>query len=418
MLKLYRLIVLLLVSFLSLNVCAQNKDVLEEKKKKIEREINLTNKLLSNAKKEKSLSLNTLGVLNKKITARKELISTLNIELGIYTSRIIQLKKNITKNVNEITQIQKNLRELKNDYAMMIGYAYKNRNSYHRLAFVFSSTSFYQAYKRVRYLQEYGNFLKAKATLIQEMEQKLQKTTIELKETRALLIVERNQKTVALNKAKDLNEILLGEKTEQQVLLGKLKKKEQTLKQEIQKKKNIAQQLDKQISKIIAEEIKKARSKTSLANAKEINLTPEQQKLSLNFNANKTKLPWPVERGVLVEGFGIQAHPILKGIETFNNGVKISTTVLAEARAVFNGKVSRIISIPGAGKAVIISHGEYFTVYSNLSDVFVKVNQTVETKSPLGLVITNVKTKETILELQLWKGNEKLDPAQWLYKAY
>lgn len=418
MLKLYRLIVLLLVSFLSLNVCAQNKDVLEEKKKKIEREINLTNKLLSNAKKEKSLSLNTLGVLNKKINARNELISTLNIELGIYTSRIIQLKKNITKNVNEITQIQKNLRELKNDYAIMIGYAYKNRNSYHRLAFVFSSTSFYQAYKRVRYLQEYGNFLKAKATLIQEMEQKLQKTTIELKETRALLIVERNQKTVALNKAKDLNEILLGEKTEQQVLVGKLKKKEQTLKQEIQKKKNIAQQLDKQISKIIAEEIKKARSKTSLTNAKEISLTPEQQKLSLNFNANKTKLPWPVERGVLVEGFGIQAHPILKGIETFNNGVKISTTVLAEARAVFNGKVSRIISIPGAGKAVIISHGEYFTVYSNLSDVFVKVNQTVETKSPLGLVITNVKTKETILELQLWKGNEKLDPAQWLYKAY
>lgn len=418
MLKLYRLIVLLLVSFLSLNVCAQNKDVLEEKKKKIEREINLTNKLLSNAKKEKSLSLNTLGVLNKKINARNELISTLKIELGIYTSRIIQLKKNITKNVNEITQIQKNLRELKNDYAMMIGYAYKNRNSYHRLAFVFSSTSFYQAYKRVRYLQEYGNFLKAKATLIQEMEQKLQKTTIELKETRALLIVERNQKTVALNKAKDLNEILLGEKTEQQVLVGKLKKKEQTLKQEIQKKKNIAQQLDKQISKIIAEEIKKARSKTSLTNAKEISLTPEQQKLSLNFNANKTKLPWPVERGVLVEGFGIQAHPILKGIETFNNGVKISTTVLAEARAVFNGKVSRIISIPGAGKAVIISHGEYFTVYSNLSDVFVKVNQTVETKSPLGLVITNVKTKETILELQLWKGNEKLDPAQWLYKAY
>ena len=418
MLKLNRLIVLLLVSFLSLNVCAQNKDVLEEKKKKIEREINLTNKLLSNAKKEKSLSLNTLGVLNKKINARNELISTLNIELGIYTSRIIQLKKNITKNVNEITQIQKNLRELKNDYAMMIGYAYKNRNSYHRLAFVFSSTSFYQAYKRVRYLQEYGNFLKAKATLIQEMEQKLQKTTTELKETRALLIVERNQKTVALNKAKDLNEILLGEKTEQQVLIGKLKKKEQALKQEIQKKKNIAQQLDKQISKIIAEEIKKARSKTSLTNAKEISLTPEQQKLSLNFNANKTKLPWPVERGVLVEGFGIQAHPILKGIETFNNGVKISTTVLAEARAVFNGKVSRIISIPGAGKAVIISHGEYFTVYSNLSDVFVKVNQRVETKSPLGLVITNVKTKETILELQLWKGNEKLDPAQWLYKAY
>ena len=418
MLQFYKLIALILVSFVSLSLGAQNKDVLEQKKKKIEKEISLTNKLLSNAKKEKSLSLNTLGILNNKIKARNELISTLSIEISIYSARVSQLKKEITINVNEISQTQKNLSKLKNDYATMLGYAYKNRNSYHRLAFVFSSSSFYQAYKRARYLQEYGNFLKTQAALIQEMEHKLQNKTNLLKETRALLIVERNQKTIALNKAKDLNETLLNEKTEHQELVGKLKKKEQKLKQEIQKKKSIAQQLDKQISKIIAEEIKKARAKTSPTNTKEIGLTPEQQKLSLNFQANKTKLPWPVERGVLVEGFGVQAHPILKGIETFNNGVKISTTVLAEARAVFNGKVSRIISIPGAGKAVIISHGEYFTVYSNLSDVFVKVNQTVETKTPLGLVITNGKTKETILELQLWNGNEKLDPAQWLYKAY
>ena len=147
-------------------------------------------------------------------------------------------------------------------------------------------------------------------------------------------------------------------------------------------------------------------------------MTPEQQLLADNFTQNKGKLPWPVERGVIVESFGIQKHPVLRGIETFNNGIKLSTENASFARAVFEGKVSRIISIPGAGKALIINHGDYFTVYSNLSDVLVKTGEIVELKQNLGVVITNKKTKETITELQIWKGDEKLNPSDWLFKAY
>ena len=147
-------------------------------------------------------------------------------------------------------------------------------------------------------------------------------------------------------------------------------------------------------------------------------LTPEEQELADNFTSNKGKLPWPVERGVIIERFGVQAHPVLRGIETFNNGVKITTEEGAIVRAVFEGTVSRIIDIPGAGKAVILSHGDYFSVYSNLLKVSVKRGQSVLHKEKIGTVLTKTNPKESITELQIWKGSEKMDPSSWLYKAY
>ena len=129
-------------------------------------------------------------------------------------------------------------------------------------------------------------------------------------------------------------------------------------------------------------------------------------------------MPWPVERGVIIERFGVQAHPVLRGIETFNNGVKITTEEEAIVRAVFEGTVSRIIDIPGAGKAVILSHGDYFSVYSNLLKVSVRRGQSVLHKEKIGTVLTKTNPKESITELQIWKGSEKMDPSSWLYKAY
>ena len=149
-----------------------------------------------------------------------------------------------------------------------------------------------------------------------------------------------------------------------------------------------------------------------------MSLTPEEQQLADNFSSNKGKLPWPVERGVIIERFGIQPHPVLRGIETLNNGVKITTEEGSFVRAIFEGNVSRIIDIPGSGKAVIISHGDYFTVYSNLIEVFVKRGQIVGLKEDIARVFTKSSNKESITELQIWKGSEKLDPSSWLYKAY
>ena len=147
-------------------------------------------------------------------------------------------------------------------------------------------------------------------------------------------------------------------------------------------------------------------------------MTPEQKELAENFTINKGALPWPVNRGVITQQFGKQKHPVLAGIETYNNGIKITTEKGASVRAIFDGTVSRILSIPGAGKAIIINHGDYFSVYNNLSDVMVISGQSIKTKQELGLVSTNPKSKETITELQIWKGNKKLNPAQWLYRAY
>ena len=147
-------------------------------------------------------------------------------------------------------------------------------------------------------------------------------------------------------------------------------------------------------------------------------LTPEEQELADNFTSNKGKLPWPVERGIIIERFGVQAHPVLRGIETFNNGVKITTEEGSAVRAVYDGTVSRIIDIPGAGKAVILSHGDYFSVYSNLLDVSVKRGQEVLLKENIGTVLTKTSTNESLTELQIWKGSEKLDPSSWLFQAY
>lgn len=143
-------------------------------------------------------------------------------------------------------------------------------------------------------------------------------------------------------------------------------------------------------------------------------LTPEEQLISDNFAENKGKLPWPLERGVITSPFGEQPHPVLPGIKISNNGIDISTTEGAEARAIFEGVVSRVVTIPGAYYAVIIRHGEYLSVYSNLKEVRVRNGQRVSTRQVVGVIATESREAKTNLHLEIWKGNEKLDPAQWI----
>jgi septal ring factor EnvC (AmiA/AmiB activator) len=299
----------------------------------------------------------------------------------------------------------------------MIRHAYFNRNAYDRLAFVFSSQSYNQAFKRLRYLQEYSQFRQKQVDEIKMVEQKLSDELLALKRQKVLLTVAKNEKSQSLESSQIEVSILDGEQSSQKSLLLKLRKKEKQLKKELQSKQQLAKSLDKKIRKIIEEEIRLAKAKAS-KESDVLAMTPEEQQLADNFTSNKGKLPWPVERGVIIERFGVQAHPVLKGIETFNNGVKITTEEEALVRAIFDGTVSRIIDIPGAGKAVIVSHGDYFSVYSNLLEVSVKRGQEVFLKEKIGTVLTKTATKETITELQIWKGSEKMDPSSWLFQAY
>ena len=414
-----RLFVFLLLAICSFNSFSQSgdKEALQDKKAKIQKEIKLTNTLLQKANKEKNQSLTTLSTLNKQIQSRQEIIQTLDLEVKMASIQIGNLKQQIQETQQSIVTQQELLDTLKSEYALMIRHAYLNRNAYDRLAFVFSAQSYNQAFKRLRYLQEYSQFRQKQVEEIQLTEQKFNDELLALKRQKVLLIVAKNEKTQSLKASQIEIGILDNEQSSQKNLLFRLRKKEKQLKKELQSKQSLAKQLDKQIRKIIEEEIRLAKAKAS-KESDILALTPEEQELADNFTSNKGKLPWPVERGVIIERFGVQAHPVLRGIETFNNGVKITTEEGAIVRAVFEGTVSRIIDIPGAGKAVILSHGDYFSVYSNLLKVSVKRGQSVLHKEKIGTVLTKTNPKESITELQIWKGSEKMDPSSWLYKAY
>ena len=410
--------------FFLLAICSFNsfsqiseKEALQDKKAKIQKEIKLTNTLLQKANKEKNQSLTTLNTLNKQIQSRQEIIQTLDLEVKMASIQIENLKQQIQETQQSIVTQQELLDTLKSEYALMIRHAYLNRNAYDRLAFVFSAQSYNQAFKRLRYLQEYSQFRQKQVEEIQLTEQKLNDELLALKRQKVLLAVAKNEKIQSLESSQIELGILDSEQSSQKTLLSNLRKKEKQLKKELQSKERLAEELDKQIRKIIEEEIRLAKAKAS-KESDVLALTPEEQELADNFTSNKGKLPWPVERGVIIERFGVQAHPVLRGIETFNNGVKITTEEGAIVRAVFEGTVSRIIDIPGAGKAVILSHGDYFSVYSNLLKVSVKRGQSVLHKEKIGTVLTKTNPKESITELQIWKGSEKMDPSSWLYKAY
>ena len=413
------LFVFLLLAICSFNSFSQSgdKEALQDKKAKIQKEIKLTNTLLQKANKEKNQSLTTLSTLNKQIQSRQEIIQMLDLEVKMASIQIGNLKQQIQETQQSIVTQQELLDTLKSEYALMIRHAYLNRNAHDRLAFVFSAQSYNQAFKRLRYLQEYSQFRQKQVEEIQLTEQKLNDELLALKRQKVLLIVDKNEKTQSLKASQIEIGILDNEQSSQKNLLFKLRKKEKQLKKELQSKQSLAKELDKQIRKIIEEEIRLAKAKAS-KESDILALTPEEQELADNFTSNKGKLPWPVERGVIIERFGVQAHPVLRGIETFNNGVKITTEEGAIVRAVFEGTVSRIIDIPGAGKAVILSHGDYFSVYSNLLKVSVKRGQSVLHKEKIGTVLTKTNPKESITELQIWKGSEKMDPSSWLYKAY
>ena len=402
------------------SVCAlaQNKQELQEKKEHLQNEIKLTNDLLNEAKKEKNTSINFLSTLKRKINARDEMINTLGVEIGFYVKRIQQLQKEVFITEESIIQKKVELQSLKEEYTKLVYHSYHNRGAYDRLAFIFSAHSFHQAYKRIKYFQQYSQFRQQQVKLIKEKEAELETELLSLKQNKAMLLVEKNKKTNALENTENEKQQLDSEIGQQQTLVNELAKKENQLKKELNTKEQQAKVLDAQIRKIIEEEIRKAKDAAASIGTPSFSMTPDQKELANNFTTNKGKLPWPVERGVITESFGKQKHPVLAGIEIYNNGVKITTEKGASARAIFDGTVSRILNIPGAGKAIILSHGDYFSVYNNLSDVFITIGQSIKTKQEIGLVSTNSSTNETITELQIWKGNKKLNPVQWLYRAY
>ncbi len=401
---------LLLLTFASF---AQTAKELEEKKKRLQDDIKYTNKLLDETENSKKKSLNQLRLLGTKIEMRQELIKTISKEV-----KLIDRQINQTNSV--VGSLENDLKKLKAEYAQMIYFAWKNQNSYNKLMFIFSSKDFNQAYLRLKYIQQYADYRKKQAKIIKE-------TQLALGEKIDVLKKSRTEKAALLTNEEQEKLKLTSEKKEKDELLENLQDREAQLKKELKQKQNEAQKLQKEIERIIAEEIKKrqeeARKKAAADKlaGKEVketpsgfSLTPEEILISGNFELNKGKLPWPSDRGIITGHFGESTHPDLPNVKINNNGIDIGTDKESKARAVFDGTVSAIISIPGAYRAVMVRHGDYISVYSNLEEVFVKKDDKIKVKQEIGKVHTDDSEGKTELHFEIWKGNEKTNPEEWL----
>jgi len=395
-------ILLLLVFSAPLYAQKDRKD-LEEKKKKLMEEMASLNKSLKDVNVNKEITLNELLTLNKRISVREEIIATMQSEVEI-------LQKQIEDGNDSIGVMGGRLGELKKEYARMICDAYRNQGAYNKLMFIFAAKDFEQAVLRMHYLEEYEEYEHKEAIMIDstrkdlnEQVQRLQKKKDEKKE---LLANEESEK-----------QELTKEKEEQQKAFVKLQGKEKELKKQIAVKQKAAKKLDEAIHKIIADEMNKEREKAHKNpknNGSEMSLTPEAKALSKNFEGNRGSLPWPVVEGLIYKHFG--PYSPKPGIELNNNGVDISTTKGAVVRAVFQGTVTTVTEMPQLGKVVIVKHGEYFSVYSNLKDVFVKAGDILTTKQTIGTILFNDEDGKTDLHLELWKDENKLNPEDWLIR--
>lgn len=390
----------------------QTKEDLQNKKRQLAKEIEQTTRILKETQRNKKATLSQLNALMKQIQIREKLINTISSEIRV-------LDGQIGRTNSEIDQLKAELAQLKLEYAAMIRFAHRNQSAYNKLMFVFAAQNFNQAYKRLKYLQQFSEYRQKQARYIEDAQHRLEEKMIELEDNKkvknTLLVDEQNEK------------VILGkEKSQQETIAKQLSAKEQTLKKQIAQKQAQAKKLDRMIEDIIRKEIEAARKKAEAeAKAKgtklpegnknsstNLALTPEAQKLSNDFKNNKGRLPWPVEKGTIVEYFGTHEHPQLKGVMVSNNGVDIKTNPGASVRAVFSGKVSGVIQIVGGLYAVLVNHGEFTSVYANLSSVSVKMGQEIKTKQSLGVVTTEDELSS--MELQIWKGTNKLNPVDWL----
>lgn len=378
------------------------KEQLQSNKKKIEAEIEYNSKLLEETKKSKKTTLNQLIILKNQIESREKLIDNINEQIKTADDQI-------ALNNEIIIDLKRDLENLRDEYAKMIYYAYKNRSSFDRLMYIFAATDVNQAFKRLKYFQQYANYRKTQAELIINTQEDIQSTIRDLE-------ANKQDKVELVFSLRQERDELANARQQQNSTYTVLNQKEKDLVKTIREKEKAAKKLQNEIEKIIAEEIRLASEKSGTTKTGTFALTPAELELSTSFEENKGRLPWPLENGILSGTFGEHPHPVLKQVKTKNNGVDILTDENMKARAIFGGEVTRVMSIPNYNYVIMIRHGEYLSVYSNLSEVYVQKGQTITTKQEIGKVHTDARESKTELHFELWKGKSLLNPSSWLAK--
>lgn len=397
------LILLVLLFLGSINIFAQNtRESLEERRIELRDEIQKINSLRSSNKKQEKSVLTEVEDLDRQIRATENLIKVTNQQANLLT-------RDISSNTSKIQTLRKELESLKEDYGKMIQKSYKSKSQQSRIMFLLSSDNFLQAYKRLQYMKQYANYRKKQGDEIKIKSEELQTLNtnlLEQKKVKEKLIVENRATRAQL----EVN------RKSQQVLIKSIRSKEGVFASQIKKKQQEINNIDKQIDEIIRASIAKANKESGSSSRDVYELTPEARALAANFASNKGKLPWPVRSGVVTMRFGIQQHPIVKSTTIESNGVRIETDKSAKARAVFGGTVSEVQAVKGANKAVMVRHGDYLTIYNNLSNVYVSKGDVVSLGQDIGEVATSSSSGKTTLHFLIYKNTEKMNPADWILK--
>ena len=392
----------LIISVATSQSTSARQKALEEQKKRLQQEIKQINTILfSNIRKEKSV-VSKVEDLDLKISVRSQIVKVNNQQANLLT-------RQINVNQRDITNLRSELKNLKKDYANMIVKSYKSKSSQNRLMFLFSSADFFQAYKRIQYMKQYANFRKKQGEEISEKTQTIQnlnKTLLDQKSIKEALVAEN----------KIVQTTLMKERKFQQNLIRSIKSKSRSLTSEIKQKQRQSAAIDKEIERLIREAIAASNKLAGKASKNVFALTPEAKLLAKNFVANKGKLPWPVEKGVVTQRFGTQPHPLVKTTMIKSNGVTIATNPRSKARAVFDGEVMAILSFKGSNPAVLIKHGNFITTYKNIAKVYVRKGQKVKSKQSIGEIFTHPQSGKTTLQFSVFNELKPQNPKNWIYK--
>ncbi|WP_426431819.1 murein hydrolase activator EnvC family protein [Winogradskyella sp. HB-48] len=392
-----------LLSSMSLLAQSDKQKKLEEQRQQILKEIKQFQAFLLGKKKEERSEITLIEDLNYKVRRRQNLIRITNEQANLLT-------REINTNQQEITSLRAQLQELKDDYAAMIVKSYKSKSEQSKVMFLLSSNNFKQAYKRLQYIRQYANYQKEQGEAIKTKTKELQELNLQLSKQKAdkdKLIQENRIAKAELEK----------ELKEHEKLMAIIKADMGKFSAQIKQKRQEADRLDKEINRLIREAIaasnEKAGKKTSTG---KFVLTPADKIVGESFESNKGRLGWPVERGIVKGKFGKTRSLTDNTVEVNNSGIKIATTTDADVKAIFNGEVSKIIVVKNANPGIMVRHGNYVTIYYNLSKVFVKPGDKISTGQVIGKVFTSKVTGESLLDFRLFKNDQKLNPEYWLVK--
>lgn len=374
---------------------------MEREKLENQKKLEETQRILEETRTKKVSSVGQLNVLNQQIKEKANQIATYEKEIALLDAEIRNIEKSMQK-------LNLHLKELKQEYAIMIYNTAKANDSYNKLVFLFSAQTFNQLVQRLKYFKHYSQARHKHVEQIYKMSKSL-------KTKRQTVMGKRKERAEVMLVVKQENDNLSTLKKEQETTINSLAKRENELFAELEERKKNQKKLEKLITDLIKAEMEKAAAKAAAQaqDNKKSKKLPEADFTSANFSAAKSKLNWPVQHGFIAQPFGKRPHPVLKNIMVDNLGVDIQTNKGEKVRSVFEGVVTAVAEVPGMNTIVMIQHGEYYTFYAKLKNVTVKNGQKLKAKETIGEVVTNDEDVST-LQFQVWKGHEKQDPEQWL----